>query len=156
MDLIGIGAAATAVKSVVSMFFPDKTEEEKARITMMLTAMQGQLDANKEEAKSPSLFVAGWRPGVGWVCVASLAMIYIPKALFLSGMWIYQAYVVVAAWHGVGAAPVLPVYPDLGVADLIGLLGSLLGIGGLRSFDKRNGTDTKVIAPKAERPGTPD
>jgi len=96
----------------------------------------GQIEVNKIEAASNSMFVAGWRPAVGWVCATALGVVYIPKALVMTAIWTYQALVVVGAWNGGGAAPALPMYPDLGVTDLLGLLGALLGFGGLRSLEK--------------------
>lgn len=98
---------------------------------------QAHNDPGKEEAASSSFWVSGWRPGVGWVCVAALAMVYIPKAVVLTFIWTYQCVVLLNAWHG-GALPVLPVYPDLGITDLIGLLMPMLGIGGLRTIEKLN------------------
>lgn len=137
LDIAGIGAAAQAAKGILGMFFADKTEEEKARIAAAFAVIQAQNDTNKIEAASPSFWVSGWRPGVGWVCVAALAMVYIPKAVVLTFVWTYQCIVILNAWHG-GALPVLPLYPDLGVTDLLGLLMSMLGIGGLRTLEKLN------------------
>jgi hypothetical protein len=105
--------------------------------------MMGQVETNKTEAAHPSRFVAGWRPFIGWVGGVSLGMVYIPKALVLTLAWAYQAWVVMSAWNGTGPVPVLPPYPDLGVTDLLGLLGSMLGFGVLRSYDKTKEVDTK-------------
>lgn len=135
VDLTGIGTAASAVKDIIGMFFPDKTEEEKAKLAATLELMRGQLDVNKQEAASSSLFVAGWRPSVGWVCSASLAMLYIPKAVVMTIIWTKAAW---AASLIPGAT--IPAFPDLGVGDLIGLLMALLGMAGLRSFDKLKGS----------------
>lgn len=135
LDLVGIGKAAESVKGILGMFFADKTEEEKARIAAAFAVIQSQNDINRVEAASPSFWVSGWRPGVGWVCVASLGMVYIPKALVLTAIWTYQSYVVISAWNGTGQVT-LPVYPDLGVTDLLGLLGSILGIGAFRTAEK--------------------
>jgi hypothetical protein len=44
---------------------------------------------------------------------------------------------------GIEGGAVLPPYPDMGLTDILGLLGALLGIGGMRSFDKWAGKDTK-------------
>lgn len=147
LDLTGIGEAASAAKSIIGMFFPDKTEEEKARLAASLAIIQGQLEVNKAEAQNPSMFVAGGRPAVIWVAAIALALAYWPKALVLAAMWTYQASVVLHGWSGVGPLT-LPAYPDLGITDLIGLLLSLLGVSTLRSIDKANGVDTKAIAPR--------
>jgi Holin of 3TMs, for gene-transfer release len=142
MDITGIGEVATAASKILGMFFPDKTEEEKARMAQAFAMVQGQLDANKEEAKSTSFWTSGWRPGVGWVCVAALGMIYISKAVVPTFIWTYQCFVILHGWNGTGS-PSLPLYPDLGVSDLIGLLLSMLGMGGMRMVEKLNGVASK-------------
>ena len=96
----------------------------------------GQQEINKEEAKHASVFVAGWRPAVGWVCAASLGLYYVPKAVMLTALWAYAAARVVWAWDGLGSIPALPPYPDFGIADLLGLTFSMLGMAGLRTAEK--------------------
>jgi hypothetical protein len=134
LDISGIGTAATALKDILGMFFPDKTQEERNKMAAVMAVMQAQSDTNKVEAGSSSLFVAGWRPSVGWVCSISLGLMYIPKAIVMTAIWTKLA------WAAAAVGGVLPVYPDLGVADLLGLLMALLGMAGLRSFDKKVGT----------------
>jgi hypothetical protein len=126
------------------------TEEEKAKIALQSKALdvsllQGQIDVNKEEAKHGSLFVAGWRPAAGWIAAVALGVTFIPKALVQTGIWTYQAIVIVSQWDGSGAPPVTPDFPDLGVTDLIGLLLAMLGLGAMRSFDKVRHVDTKAV-----------
>ena len=132
---------------LIDHFFPNAADADAAKLKLLelqqsgeLAAMTGQLEINKIEAGSASLFVAGWRPFVGWVCGGSLALVYIPKALFLSGFWAYQAYTLIR-----GGGTVLPPYPDLGVTDLLGLLGAMLGMGGMRTFEKVKEVDTKSV-----------
>ena len=142
--VLGIG------EKLIDHFFPDAEKAAEARLKLAelqqkgeLSAMLGQLEINKIEAGSASVFVGGWRPFVGWVCGVSLGLAYIPKALFLSVFWAYQAYMTIK-----GGQSVLPVYPDLGITDLIGLLMAMLGIGGMRTFEKLKEVDTKVISSK--------
>jgi hypothetical protein len=99
-----------------------------------------QLKVNEEEAKSADRFIAGWRPAVGWVCVASLALVYWPKALMLAALWCYQAIAMIHAAPA-AAAVVLPAYPDLGLTDVLGLLGAMLGLGGMRTMEKLKGAE---------------
>lgn len=96
-----------------------------------------QTDINKTEAASTSLLTSGWRPGVGWVGALALFFAYVPKEIVLTTVWCIGAY------HAVSNAGVMPTFPDLGVTDLLGLLGSLLGFGVLRSVDKSNGVASK-------------
>ena len=121
-----------------------KQKGNLAELNAHVQLMLGQLEINKEEAKNPNLFVSGWRPAVGWVGVIALFVMYVPKALVMTGFWCYQVYLTFTAKAGV-IIPPLPVFPDLGVGDIIGLLGSLLGMAILRSKDKQNGVDTKEI-----------
>lgn len=117
------------------------TDKERAELALEdrkidVGLMMGQVETNKVEAASDSWWVAGWRPYVGWVAGTALGMAYIPKAVVLTGIWAYQAVVLIQGWKTGTPPPALPAYPDLGVTDLLGLLGSLLGFGVLRSVDK--------------------
>jgi len=88
-----------------------------------------QAEINKIEAASGKFWNSGWRPAVGWVCTVALAATYWPRAIVGIVLW---AKIVLAT--GVMSAP-----PDLGLADLIAILGSILGIGGLRTYEKKQG-----------------
>jgi hypothetical protein len=127
-DLTGIGAAATAVKEVVGMFFPDKTEQEKQQIAFTLAVIQTQTDTNKEEAKHPSVFVSGWRPGVGWVCVAACGWNWI-------GLPVAKVIAVILG-HPIDLAPA-----DL--TEMLPILMGMLGLGGLRTIEKLQGRAAK-------------
>lgn len=98
-----------------------------------------QIAVNTEEAKSTNWLVAGWRPAVGWVCVAALALSYMPKAIVLTAFWAYQAYLNLA--HPEIEVQALLPFPDLGVTDLLGLLGAILGIAGMRTVEKVKGAE---------------
>ncbi len=88
-----------------------------------------QVELNKIEAASTSVFVAGWRPAIGWVCAASLAVYYIPRFVVGTSMWC------MAAW----GVPELPPMPEMGIGDILGLVGSLLGMSWLRTAEKKAG-----------------
>lgn len=140
-----ITAITGLADTVIKRIWPDPTEAEKAKLAMFQAemdaeskALAGQLAINQAEASHASLLVAGWRPAVGWTCAISLSLIYIPKALVLTVLWTYQACVFIAAWNGQGA-PTLPMFPDLGLTDVLGLLGGMLGIGGMRTVEKLKG-----------------
>ncbi len=106
-----------------------------AKLTSETELAKGQLGINLEEAKSTKMFIAGWRPALGWVGVISLALVYWPKAIVLSLMWTIQAY------HAIQGGLIVPPYPDLGLTDILGLLASVLGIGGMRSLEKIKGAE---------------
>lgn len=113
-------------------------EQLSAHVQLMLK----QAEINLADAQSASFFQAGWRPAIGWVGAVSLGLMYIPKALVMTYVWGYQAFTILNAWDGVAALSV-PAFPDLGVSDVIGLLMSMLGVAAMRSYDKKNGIDSK-------------
>lgn len=137
-DFKGVGevlsGAGTLAKDIRSAVTGDISPEKKAEIEMKLLELEtcsqeAQTKINEVEAASSSLFVAGWRPAAGWVSVISLALIYWPRALLGMTFWCMQAW----------ATKTLPPMPDVGLADILGLLGSLLGFGGLRTYEKSKG-----------------
>ena len=83
-----------------------------------------QIDVNKEQAKNPSLFVSGARPAIMWICALGLLMSFfiMPLAEWATAIWY----------------PVVKL-PDLNTGELMTLTLSLLGLGGLRSFEKSKG-----------------
>lgn len=149
-----ITAAFGLGQSVIERIWPDankraeelrKLEElrqkgDLAELQAHVQLLLAQIEVNKIEAASDSLFKSGWRPGIGWVCAATLALSYMPKAVVLTAMWSLQCYAMYKAGTLITVSA-LPVFPDLGVTDIIGLLGSILGIAGMRSFDKSKGVN---------------
>lgn len=121
MDL-GVGAVADLTNTVINKIWPDKSEQEKQQLAAAVQVVQGQLDINKEEAKSESVFVSGWRPFIGWICGLAL-------------MYQYLARPVVSIW-----LPSIPIGLD---DNLWQLLLGMLGMGGLRTFEKLNGVHNK-------------
>lgn len=129
----GIGEVATALggaaKDIEDVFRTsdrealDQYKAETDRMRVAQAASQAQLAVNREEARHPSLFVAGWRPAVGWVCVAAMAyhFIFYP----IAGPFIEQY----AGFQLV----------DLAWSELSVILMGLLGMGGLRSYEKVRG-----------------
>lgn len=93
--------------------------------------MEGQVALNLEEAKSESTFKSGWRPAVGWVCVLGLTYTFILKPLL---PWTITCLEMI--W-GIDAA--IPDLPEVPMGDLLILLGGLLGLGTMRTFEKVKG-----------------
>ena len=124
MALDPVTAITGLAETVISRLWPDKSEQERAQMAAALTIVQGQLDANKAEAASPSVFVAGWRPFIGWVCGAACAWNWIglPAAKF--GLAIVGVTVSLSP-------------ADLG--EMWPLLLGMLGLGGLRTVEKVKG-----------------
>ena len=124
MDITGIGSVADLANTVIGKIWPDKTEAEKQQLAAAVMVIQGQLDINKAEAASPSIFVSGWRPAIGWVCGAACAWNWIglPVALFAASY----------AGHPLSLAPA-------DITEMMPILLGMLGLGGLRTVEKING-----------------
>lgn len=136
-----LGGIVKTVGDVIDDLHTSDEEREAAALELRKLDQAldiGQQEINREEAKHASLFVAGWRPYIGWIAGTALGLVYIPKAIVMTAIWTYLAVRVVLAWDGAGM-PALPAFPDLGVWDLLGLLGTMLGMGGMRMVETLRG-----------------
>jgi hypothetical protein len=86
---------------------------------------KGQLAINAEEAKSKNIFIAGWRPCTGWVCSIALMVHFL----------IIPIADVVTAYMGYQPVP----YPAFDMDTLMTVLLGMLGLGGLRTYEKQKG-----------------
>ena len=120
------------VAGLLDKFIPDA--DERNRLAHEIATMserhahelaKGQIEINKVSAAHKSMFVAGWRPFVGWTCGVALAWHFVgqPLAVF------------VIPYAGVEAPP-LPVFE---MQSLLTVLLGMLGLGGLRTFEKTKG-----------------
>lgn len=123
-----IGALSTLADDAIKRIWPDATEVEKAKVAQVSQEIQnqfslqmGQIDVNKIEAAHQSIFVAGWRPFLGWVCGGALiyGQIIQPAASFIA--------MVKFGYSGPFPAP---------PSELWELMMGLLGLAGLRSFER--------------------
>lgn len=139
-----------AVKTALAGYTPDQLmqmkqmdiEFQKFCMDNSIKLQLAQIEVDSDEAKSTNWFVAGWRPAVGWVCVVALALIYWPKAIVLTSIWTAQCVNLIINTSGSSFNHlVLPAFPDLGATDLLGLLGSILGLGAMRTFEKHQGVE---------------
>lgn len=117
---------------VIDRIWPDPAQAASAKLELLklqqsgeLQQMAGQLAINQEEAKNPSIFVSGARPFILWVCGVAFAYCSIVEPI--------ARFVTTVAFHYSGAYPVIDTNLTLQV------LGGLLGLGALRSWDKKNG-----------------
>ena len=127
MDITGLGAVAGLAETVINKLFPDKSEQERQQLAMAMTVIQGQLDTNKAEAGSPNMFVAGWRPFVGWICGTGFGVQFVigPLAEWISAL----------AGHPVK-------FPQMDLGTMMPLLFGLLGLGGMRTVEKIQGVNS--------------
>ena len=120
------------VTGLLDKFIPDADTKQKLAheiATMSERHAQelakGQIEINKAEAAHKSMFVAGWRPFVGWTCGVALAWHFVlaPLTMF------------VCAYIGV----TIPDLPTFDMSSLLTVLMGMLGLGGLRTFEKAKG-----------------
>lgn len=133
-----ISAAMELGTSVINKIWPDpvKQAEEQRKLQELaqkgdlevlnaqVRLLVGQLEINKTEAAHKSIFVAGWRPFIGWVCGVALA-------------WSFVGYPIcefVVALVGVSVD-----LPTVQTESLFELVLGMLGLGGLRTFEKMKG-----------------
>jgi hypothetical protein len=140
-----IGLLLPAVTGILNKVIPDANARQAAQeqITQAMIAQQGavqqaiadaakaQAEVNLKEAESPSIFVAGWRPFVGWVCGLGFAYAFILQP-FMNA---------IAVWAGFSTTPVLD------TSSMMGLLGGLLGLGTMRTYEKAQGVDRQSMNP---------
>tara|TARA_A100001388_G_scaffold38737_1_gene24429 strand:- start:6250 stop:6648 length:399 start_codon:yes stop_codon:yes gene_type:complete len=123
------------VTGLLDKFIEDK--DQKARLAHDLATMadnhaqelaKAQLEVNKVEAAHHSLFVSGWRPAVGWVCVLGMFgnFITIPFANFVLALLEIQI--------------IIPLVP---LETMMPVLMGMLGLGAMRTYEKKSGVDRK-------------
>jgi hypothetical protein len=134
---LGIGKSAAelanGVASAIDRFVQTKEEKEAAAILKAQIDQrpdEWQAAINMEEAKHRSLFVAGWRPFIGWVCGVGLCWNWILKPI---------ATFVIAILVAKGVMFPIGELPTLGAGEIVGLVMSMLGLGALRSYEKKAG-----------------
>jgi hypothetical protein len=123
-SITGIGEVANVVGGVIDRIWPNKTEQEKAALQAAMMMVQGQLDTNKVEAASSSLFVAGWRPFIGWVCGTACAWNWI-------GLPMAKAFLPLAG--------VTITLESADLTEMLPVLLGMLGLAGYRTFEKTKG-----------------
>jgi hypothetical protein len=155
MSFDPLSAAFDLGKTAIERIWPDpirraeelrKLEElrqkgDLAELNAHVQLMLGQLEVNKAEAQHKSIFVAGWRPFIGWVGGFALAWQFVVYPML---MW---------AWKYLEATGKIPdgmtPPPILETGALFAMITGMLGIGTMRTIDKRNGTQTDSIGNKS-------
>lgn len=112
------------IKTLITGKLDPETQEKLDQQWLELenTALAQQNKINEIESASPNMFVAGWRPAIGWICGAGLAFEYLIRPLFQWGLAI--------AGH-----PNI-IIPGLDTGLMYPLLAGLLGLGTMRSVEK--------------------
>ena len=131
--MIGVAKAGISlVETFIDKFIPDKDEASRLRHAAnsqefegVVNLALGQIEVNKQEAAHKSAFVAGWRPFVGWVCGFGVGI----KFIFLP----------IVEYMCVIFMTTVPKFPEFNIAELMTLLGGMLGFGALRTYEKLKG-----------------
>lgn len=123
-DLFGVGEVSSLINTAINKIWPDKTEQQKQELAAAVMVVQGQIDTNKEEAKSPSVFVSGWRPFIGWVCGAACAWNWIGLPIALAGVRLAGIQIELA---------------PASLTEMMPILLGMLGLGGFRTIEKIQG-----------------
>lgn len=121
----GVGEAAIDIRSAIT---GDLTPDKKAEVGLRLVeiekaALNAQMEINKAEAQHSSVFVAGWRPFLGWVCSLAIAFAYLVRPILV----------------GIIKAPV----PEVDAGELYPLILGMLGLAVTRTVEKSQGTQGK-------------
>lgn len=134
-----LAALIPVIGTVLDKIFPDANQAAEAKLKVLELSQKGelaQLDAdlqialaqskvNEVEAASPDLFRGGWRPSVGWMCVAGLLYDFIARPML---PWIVTVF-----------GKQVPPLPAIDTESLMVLLIGLLGLGGMRTFERIKG-----------------
>jgi hypothetical protein len=131
MALDPISAVLDIGGKLIDRLWPDPTQKAAAALELLklqqsgeLAQIAGQMDINKTEAANPSVFVAGWRPFVGWICGLGLGWDVIIRPTIQWGANLFGRPLVLA---------------PLDLSTLVPLLMGMLGLGAMRSYDKTIG-----------------
>jgi len=133
-----IAALLPVLGNLMDRVFPDKAAADAAKLRVMEMAQAGelaqlnadvqlatgQIEVNKAEAANASLFIAGWRPAVGWTCAAAFFFKFVGGPLLVVGMQMAGKQVTL---------------PEFDYAEMSTILFGLLGLGSMRSWEKSKG-----------------
>ena len=124
-----LSAALPILDKVLDRVIPDEAERAKAKLEMQAELVKNehdiqlaQIELNKAEAQHRSIYVAGWRPFIGYVCGVAFLYHFVlqPVLIFAIAVTGYT----------------MPTLPDFEMDTLLTVLAGLLGLGGLRSLEK--------------------
>lgn len=130
----GFLAFLNPISTLLDKVLPDKSQNDAAKAALLQMQLKGELDAsvaqiqvNAEEAKSQSVFVAGWRPWVGWVCGFAFAYTYILQPAIQT---------LLVAFHSSFDPSKLP---RVDISEMMPVLLGMLGLAAARTVEKVNG-----------------
>ena len=129
--MLNLGSLVGPVSGLLDKFIEDKDVKNKLAHDLSTMAerhaqelAKGQMEINKTEAAHKSLFVAGWRPAIGWICGLGMAsnFLVIPIANFVLAL--------------TGSTILIPL---LDTGEMMPVLMGMLGLGAMRTYEKKQG-----------------
>ncbi len=127
-----ITAVTELLKAGLEKFIPDankRTEAASELAQQVHAQVMGQIEINKIEAASANVFVAGWRPFIGWVCGGAYAYTFVVQP--------FLVFVLTALGKHIDTSQL----PKLDWSELGLVLFGMLGLGAMRTYEKRNGVE---------------
>ena len=132
MNPLDLLSGLTPIVSKVLDLIPDPNAKARAEAEMQAELLKyaaeqsaQQSEVNKVEAANSNVFVAGWRPAIGWTCAMAFMFMYVVAPL--------------ATWMAAFFNHIVPI-PQFDTNALMSLTTGMLGLGAMRSFDKKQGT----------------
>lgn len=125
---------------LIDKVVPTEQGRQEAKLKLMELEQKGQLaqvEVNSKEADHQSLFVAGWRPFIGWVCAAAFGWMFVLQPMLAFGL----------------AAFGFPAFalPFFDMDAMLYVLFGILGLGGLRTYEKKAGVSAELpTAPRRD------
>lgn len=127
LDKLLGGGGIKAIGNIVDEVFTSEDERNQAKISIQkieARLKEKQMDINKVEAGHRSIFIAGWRPALGWISALSVGYVYLFQPFIVMGLKIAGSDVEL---------------PSLDLSQLMPLILGMLGLGGLRTIEKAKG-----------------
>jgi len=128
-----LSAALGIGDKLIGHFFPDKAQQDQAKLQLLQLAQQGdltqiigQMEINKVEAANPNMFVAGWRPFIGWVGGFSLAFNFVIGPMVAQGSQFTR--------HAI-------TYTPIDLTTMMPIILGMLGLGAYRTYEKVTGAE---------------
>jgi len=132
MNPLDLLSGLTPIVNKVLDLIPDPNAKARAEAEMQAELLKyaaeqsaQQSEVNAVEAANPNLFVAGWRPAIGWTCALAFMFMYVVAPL--------------VTWVAAFFNHIVPI-PQFDTNALMSLTTGMLGLGAMRSFDKKQGT----------------
>lgn len=118
-----IDAAAGLTREIGSAIRGNEPVDQGKLAELETKLLNAQAEINRTEAQHKSVFVAGWRPFIGWVCGVGIAIAFVVKPIV---EWFVEEEL-----------------PALDVGQLIALVVAMLGVAGYRTYEKRAGVQDR-------------